>query len=84
MELSDKIIIGSTIIVAASTITMLAVSKKYNDTISNVHAELQDINYILSRSNEDIIIGNREISEGNAILRTLVKQTLGETSTSTR
>ena len=74
MTTSDKIIIGSTAVIAASAITMMMISKKYDAAANDVLSELQDIHYILSRSREDIITGNKEIVEGNRILRSIVKQ----------
>ena len=73
MTTSDKIIIGSTVIVVASAITMLTISKKYEKATNVLTEDLQDIQYLLSRSREDIIAGNKSIVEGNKILREIVK-----------
>ena len=73
MTTSDKIIIGSTIVIAASAITMLTLSKKYEKATNVLNEELQDIHYLLSRSREDINAGNKAIVEGNNILREIVK-----------
>ena len=74
METSDKIVIGATAVILASTITMLAIGKKYDRASTSVLSELQDIHYTLSKSREDIISGNKSIVEGNMILRTIVQQ----------
>ena len=78
MTNTEKIVIVSTGVVAASAITMMMLSKKYDAATSEVLNELKDIEYNLSRSREDIIIGNKEIVEGNRILRTLIKQSVDE------
>ena len=38
---------------------------------------LKDVNYILSKSRDDIIAGNKELAKGNDILRTIVKKSCG-------
>ena len=75
MTTSDKIILGSTAVIAVSAITMLAISKKYEVATEEALSELKDIRYSLSKTREDVIIGNRAISEGNQILRQIVKKT---------
>lgn len=80
MSASDKIIIGSTIVIASSAVTMLAISKKYEKATTALTGDLQDIQYLLSRSREDIIAGNKAIVESNRILRKLVKNSAEDIS----
>lgn len=80
MSASDKIVIGSTIVIATSAVTMLAISKKYEKATTALTGDLQDIQYLLSRSREDIIAGNKAIVEGNRILRELVKNSAEDIS----
>jgi hypothetical protein len=75
---TDKIIIGSTVIVTASTISLIMLSKKYARAANEVHGELQDIEYLLSKCREDILVGNKDINEGNKLLRSLIKKSLEE------
>lgn len=74
MTKTDKIIIGSTVVVATSAVTMLILSQKYEKSIKEVQADIQEIQYVLSRSREDILVGNREIVDGNRLLRSMVKE----------
>jgi hypothetical protein len=78
MTRTEKIIIGSTAIVSISAITMVLLSNKYERTAKEVATNLKDVHYVLSKSREDIIIGNKEIAEGNKILRTIVKKSSEE------
>ena len=72
MNKTDKIIIGSSIIVAASTITMIMISKKCNTITSNLLSELQDIHQNMNDSHQEIIDGNKELVKSNQLLRRLV------------
>jgi hypothetical protein len=74
MNTSEKIILGSTAIVTLSAITMLSLSKQYNEAAQEITTNLKDVHYILSKSREDIIAGNKELVEGNRILRSIVKK----------
>lgn len=76
MTKTEKIVVVSAGVVTVSTVTMLMLAKKYDAAANQVLNELQDIQYTLSRSREDILVGNREIIEGNKILRDLVKQSV--------
>ena len=71
---TEKIVVGSTVIIGACAITMLAMSNKYDVATSGIQSELSDIRYTLSKSREDLIILNRETVEGNRILRKLIKE----------
>ena len=71
---TEKIVVGSTVIIGASALAMLVMSKKYDITAEEIHSDLSDIRYTLSKSREDLIILNRETVEGNRILRKLIKE----------
>ena len=71
---TEKIVVGSTVIIGACALTMMAMSNKYNAATSEIQSELSDIRYTLSKSREDLIILNRETVEGNRILRKLIKE----------
>lgn len=72
MSAGEKIIIGSTAIIIASTITMLMIGRKYDKKTDDVLLELNDINNTLMMNRKDIIIGNKKIADSNRILRKLV------------
>ena len=74
MTTSEKIIIGSTAVITISAVSLLLASKKYDAATQEVITNLKDVNYILSKSREDIIAGNAELAKGNEILRTIVKK----------
>ena len=76
MNKTEKIIVGSTIIVGAAAVTMLLMSKKYDATVAEIHSDLSDIRYTLSKSREDLIILNKETVEGNRILRKIIKDSV--------
>ena len=83
MDKHDKIIIGSTAVIAASAIALFIISHQYDSAANGVQKELQDINYTLTKTREDVVKGNREIIEGNRILRRLIMNSVDD-STSTR
>ena len=70
----EKVVIGSTVIIAVSAVSILVVSKKYENATETVIENLKDVRYTLSKSREDIIVGNKEIVEGNKLLKLIVKQ----------
>ena len=72
MSAGEKIIIGSTAVIIASTITMLMLGRKYDKKTDDVLLELNDINNTLMMNRKDIIIGNKKIADSNRILRKLV------------
>ena len=78
MTQNEKIIVGSTIVVTASALTLFMLSKKYNALNKEIVSNLEDIQYTISKTREDIIVGNKEIADGNRILRKLVKQSSEE------
>jgi len=78
MNTSEKIIIGSTAVITVSAITMLVISKQYTEATQEITANLKDVHYILSKSREDIIAGNKELVEGNRLLRSMVKTSAEE------
>lgn len=82
MELTktDKIIIAGTAIVVVTAAINYSVAKKYETAALGVQEELRDIEYLLSKNREDILIGNKEIVEGNRLLRSLVKKSAEEIS----
>lgn len=77
MTSNEKIIVGSTIVIAASAVAMIIISKEYETTKNQVLSDIKDIRYTISKTREDIIVGNREIVEGNNLLREIVKQDIG-------
>ena len=72
MTKNEKVIIGSTAVIGISALTMLAISKKYDAATQEILADLNNINYTLSKSREDIIAGNKSIDDGNRMLRSLL------------
>ena len=78
MTQNEKIIVGSTIVVTASALTLFMLSKKYNSLNKEIVSNLEDIQYTISKTREDIIVGNKEIADGNRILRKIVKQSSEE------
>ena len=76
MDLNDKVIIGSTAVILLSAATMLAISKKYDNSLKTLQGDITNINYIVSKSRDDILIGNKTIEQGNAMLRELIKANL--------
>ena len=78
MTTTDKVIIGATAVVAISAITMLVISKKYDDASNAVINELYDIHQTLDKSHENILASNKAIAESNRILRKLVIESAEE------
>lgn len=74
------IIMGSAAVISISVLVMCRMTKKYNEDADEIITEIRDIHYELSKSREDIIVGNKEISEGNKLLKKIVKQTATSTS----
>ena len=74
MTPNEKLIIGSTAVITVSALTILLVSKKYTLAAQEVVNNVKDVNFIMSKCRDDIIIGNRELAEGNRILRGIVKK----------
>ena len=72
MTTSDKIIIGSTVVIAASAITMLVISNKYDTTTKATLSELQDLNRTMVKTHADVLIGNEKIEKSNILLQKLV------------
>lgn len=72
MNVSEKIIVGSTAVIVTSTIAMIMIGRKYDKKTDNVLLELNDINHTLMMSRNDIILGNKKIFDSNQILRKLV------------
>lgn len=70
---TEKIVVGSTIIIGASALAMMVMSKKFDIATEEIRSDLSDIRYTLSKSREDLIVLNRETVEGNRILRKIVK-----------
>ena len=78
MTKSDKVIAGATIAIGISAFCMYVTAKNYDSRTRNVEDNLQDIKYMLSKTREDVLEGNREIVEGNKILKTMVKNAVNE------
>ena len=78
MTKSDKFIAGATITIGISALCMYVTAKNYDSRTQNVEDNLQDIKYMLSKTREDVLEGNREIVEGNKILKTMVKNAVNE------
>ena len=78
MTTSDKIVIGSTIIMGTAAITMIMMSRKFDTLAEDIHSEMGDIRYTLSKSREDLIVLNKATAEGNRILRKIIKDTAEE------
>ena len=76
MTTTDKIIIGAAAVTMMSAATFVYIDKKYKRKTSEVSEELQSIEYLLSKCREDIILGNKEISQGNKLLREIIKKSL--------
>ena len=76
MTTSDKIMLASAIAVVASTAVIVSSTKKYETATTSLISELQDINYLLSRTREDVISGNGQIVAGNKLLQDLVKKSV--------
>ncbi len=69
----EKIIIGSALIIGLSAIAIQKMTRKYDEKTEWIVNELEIIDYEISKSREDIISGNRDIAEGNKLLRKLIK-----------
>ena len=78
MTKSDKVIVGATIVIGFSAFSMYMMSKNYDNRTRAVEDNLQDIKYMLSKTREDVLEGNREIIEGNKILKKMVKDAVNE------
>lgn len=78
MTKTEKIVVGSTVIIGASALTMMMLSKKNDAKTSEIKSELSDIRYTLSKSREDLIVLNRETIEGNRILRRLIDHSIDD------
>ena len=76
LSTSDKIIIGAATVTVASTLIFVCISKKYERKTTEVSEELKSIDYLLSKCREDIVVGNKEISQGNKLLRDIIKKSL--------
>ena len=78
MTKTEKIVVGSTIIIGASALAMMALTKKHDSETERVRSELSDIRYTLSKSREELIVLNRETAEGNRILRRLIDHSIDD------
>lgn len=78
MTKTEKIVVGSTVIIGASALTMMMLSKKNDAKTGEIKSELNDIRYTLSKSREDLIVLNRETIEGNRILRRLIDHSIDD------
>lgn len=72
MTTSDKIIIGSTVVVAASAITMLTISKRCETMTDKLLSELEDTHQTVNRIQLYIDESNKEIARSNQLLRKIV------------
>lgn len=74
IDFDDKIIIGSTIIIAGLGIWFYFENKKLNTSISKLERNIDYLKVSIDKADSQIRLGNRALYEGNDMLKEVVKK----------
>lgn len=74
LSLDDKVIIGSTIVIAGLGVWFYFETKKINTSVSKLERNVDYLKVSVDKAESQIRSGNRALYEGNEMLREVVKK----------
>lgn len=78
LDMTDKIILTSTAVIALSSISMLMMAKKYEKRADDIDFWMMNIRSSVNAANIKIVDNNRAILDGNRMLREILANQLKE------
>ena len=78
LDSTDKILLLSAGMLVATGAIMIHESKKYEEVVQNLKYEVDSIYHLDKKILEEVIAGNREIDNGNKLMRQIIRKSLEE------
>lgn len=78
LDSTDKILLLTAGMLVATGAIMIHESKKYEEVIQTLKCEVDECYHMSNKILEEVIVGNKEIDNGNKLMRQIIKKSLEE------